>query len=324
MYSIISSLNTSIYKNILYTLNTLIILKAIIQLSSYSIISTYVSSIPKFLLIYFSKITIKCISYVNSFLMIGIIIVLKTNHNILYHILFTYTNHLQFIPPCTCSNIKTKQNSISRIHKQHMMFNILQWNINGYINNYNELQILIKQYSHKIITIQESHIHTLVNTPIPINYHIYSTNSSTTRYGGVAILIHKTIEHKVVTLEKDFEVKSGIKFLIVCAYIPPSPQTKLQTINIDNVFGNLHTPAIITADFNGWHRTWGSPTNNQRGKIIEKFITNSQFIILNNGTPTHLSTHGTLTHVDLTFCSSSIATMVNWKVENNLFGSDFY
>ena len=32
------------------------------------------------------------------------------------------------------------------------MLKILQWNINGYINNYAELQILIKNYFPKIMS----------------------------------------------------------------------------------------------------------------------------------------------------------------------------
>ena len=72
----------------------------------------------------------------------------------------------------------------------------MQWNIRGYINNYAILQILIKKYSPKVY----------VNLNIPINYNIYNLNTSTTRYGGVAILAHKSLEWKQTFSSNDFDV----------------------------------------------------------------------------------------------------------------------
>lgn len=72
-----------------------------------------------------------------------------------------------------------------------MTSRIIQWNMNGYLNNYNNLLLLINQYSPKIIALQGTQLHSISNIPIPINYNfVYSTNSST----------HNSIEHRLITL----------------------------------------------------------------------------------------------------------------------------
>jgi len=49
------------------------------------------------------------------------------------------------------------------------MLKILQLNLNGYLNNYNHLQTLIKNKNPKIISIQDTHLHSTNNIPIPIS-----------------------------------------------------------------------------------------------------------------------------------------------------------
>lgn len=86
---------------------------------------------------------------------------------------------------------------------------IIQRNIRGYINNYSELQIIIKKYHPQIIALQETHLHSLNNMPIPINYSLYSNNYCPT-YGGAAILIHNSIQNYSVTLPNDFDATGTV------------------------------------------------------------------------------------------------------------------
>lgn len=194
-------------------------------------------------------------------------------------------------------------------------FKVLQWNINGYINNYNDLLLLIKQHSPKVICLQETHLHSEKNIPIPINFTLILKNTSQTRYGGVCTLIHKSVGHKQITISNDFDAIcvqtiSRFKFNIFNIYI--NPQHRLTYNQLSNVFGNL------------MHRNWGSAVNNRRGNIIAKFINDSNYLILNDSSPTHISTHSSLTHVDITFCSSNIAIAADWCIEKNPLGSDHF
>lgn len=104
---------------------------------------------------------------------------------------------------------------------RQMALKVIQWNINGYTNNYSELQILIKKYNPKIISLQETHVHNYptIPIPIPINYSFYHINNSTTRYGGVALLIHSSLKHRMIHTDNDFdalrcEITSKLKFCI--------------------------------------------------------------------------------------------------------------
>lgn len=206
---------------------------------------------------------------------------------------------------------------------------IIQWNLNGYNNNYNELLALIKTYTPKIICLQETHIHNMNNISIPINYTMYSINTSNSRYGGVSILVHNSLQHRQIFLGRDptidticIEIVSKIKFHIYSSYIPPNQNFSLQ--NLERVFYNSTIPSIITGDFNSWHVSWGSSSNNGRGKTLAKFINDSDYVLLNDKSPTHFSTHGTFSHIDISFCSSTIATCSDWQILGNLYGSDHF
>ena len=58
-----------------------------------------------------------------------------------------------------------------------MAIKVLQWNMNGYTNNYNQLQLLIHDTNADIICIQETHFpsNTLV-FPTPKSYTDYFFN----------------------------------------------------------------------------------------------------------------------------------------------------
>ena len=47
-------------------------------------------------------------------------------------------------------------------------------------------------------------------------------------------------------------------------------------------------------------------------------------MVLNDGALTHFSTHKTFTNVDLSFCSTVLATKCQWKILSDLYGSDHY
>ena len=85
-----------------------------------------------------------------------------------------------------------------------------------------------------------------------------------------------------------------------------------------------HQSFIILGDFNAWSILWGSNTTNIKGKIIENLIYNENLIVLNDGTYTHLSTHNSLTNVDIAMCNAQLAPYVSWSVTNSLYASDHF
>lgn len=70
-------------------------------------------------------------------------------------------------------------------------FKILQWNMNGFINNFSELQLLIKEHNPDFLSIQETHCK-FDFTPIPPKGYIayfYNIQSNTTSKQGICVLI---------------------------------------------------------------------------------------------------------------------------------------
>jgi len=208
-----------------------------------------------------------------------------------------------------------------------MTISILQWNTNGYLNHYKQLQLLIKKYTPQIICLQETHLIPYKNFSTPINYTIYTLNSAVNASGGVAILVHNSIQHTEIHLPQDFEslcskIQSKYTFNIICSYIPPRQHFTCN--NLENVYSDLSSPTLITGDFNSWHTLWGSPRNNKKGNTLSQFIHQSPLTLLNDGSPTHFSTHNTLTHVDLTLASATLALESVWFIESSTFGSDHF
>jgi len=160
------------------------------------------------------------------------------------------------------------------------------------LNNYNQLLILIKTHSPHIISLQETHIQHFHSLPTPINYNIL-TNIASNRFGGVALLIHKSIQHTQSNINEDVEaiaaeIKSKENFKIYSIYI--SPNKSFSRHNLNNVININNETVMITGDFNSWHQNWGSTHSNSRGKTIAKYIEQSQVTLLNDKSPTLLNT----------------------------------
>ena len=211
-----------------------------------------------------------------------------------------------------------------------MNLKIIQWNIHGLINNFHELQLIIKDINPDIISLQETLIpYNHQNIIYPKNYNgfFHNLSNNTTAKQGVAILIKKSIPHKLLYLNPiiasiAIQINIGIEFIIVSSNI--SPQQNFTNNSLKSLIKNINTPLLITGDFNSWSTLWGSTVSNTRGKIIENFILNEDLIILNNGSPTHFSTHNTFTNIDISMCSPQLAPFCSWKTLRNLHGSDHF
>ena len=212
-----------------------------------------------------------------------------------------------------------------------MVFNILQWNINGYINNYSELQLLIKSRYPKIIALQETHLH---NTPhysiIPKNYKYIHTNdidSTDTAKRGLALLVSNNVQFSNLQLRTNIlaqaiEIKSDVTFVIINTYISPTDQ--ISERDLLTLISSINKPVLIMGDLNAWSPEWGSRTFNSRGQLISTFIENNNLMILNDKSPTHLSTRSSLTNVDVSLSSPSLFLSTEWKRDDYLHGSDHF
>ena len=232
------------------------------------------------------------------------------------------TNSLTYPLPL----INNTQNSTSFVRPS---LGVLQWNLNGFFNNYHELQLLINDIKPCIISLQETHIKHNSQPHCPKQYSscFYNLTSNTSCKQGVSLLVHKSVPHNFIQINSNIaavgvQIELKIKFTVISIYIPP--EQSFSRNDLDSILKDINTPVILTGDFNSWSPSWGSSTCNTRGKIIEHFITNSGLAILNDGRPTHFSTQKTYTHVDLTLVTPSLIPNSTWAVSEHLHGSDHF
>lgn len=152
---------------------------------------------------------------------------------------------------------------------------ILQWNLNGYYNNLNELQILIKEYDPIIIALQESHL----KNQHTINLRNYTAfrkddyNGLNAR-GGVLTLVKNSFFSSPIPLVSHLQtiavqVIVNNKRISVCnIYLNPAEAVNYNEIK--SITDQLPPPYILLGDFNAHNTMWGSKRNNQRGNEIEQ------------------------------------------------------
>lgn len=130
------------------------------------------------------------------------------------------------------------------------MTEILQWNCNGIRSQYEDLQLLIKKYEPKIITLQET------RTRSPQNFHLngYETLSShrPSGQGGTAIAVKTGIKLKNVQMNSNLEavaVEVNIPRKMTICSIYLSPNQQINTNELENLINSLPKPFILSGDF---------------------------------------------------------------------------
>ncbi|KAH8244702.1 hypothetical protein KR026_006849, partial [Drosophila bipectinata] len=74
------------------------------------------------------------------------------------------------------------------------------------------------------------------------------TNIATNRFGGVALLVHKSIQHTTPYITDDLEtitinIQSKLKLNISSTYISPTKNITIQTLQ--NTFNTQQAPSLI-------------------------------------------------------------------------------
>ena len=206
----------------------------------------------------------------------------------------------------------------------------MQWNINGFYNNYEYLQELISKENAQIICLQETNLknNEILKTK---NFNCYNKNRLDCKAasGGVGILIYDKIYSQELQLTTNLEaiavtIKIKNKTITICN-IYLSNRNGIDLSTLQELISQLPTPFLLLGDCNSHSALWGSYKTDNRGKIIEELLTNNDMILLNDSSPTHFNIANTKNSaIDLSFCSSNIATCFDWQARDSLYGSDHY
>lgn len=207
------------------------------------------------------------------------------------------------------------------------MNTIIQWNCRGLRANYNELLLLLNEYNPAIVCLQETFLKEDKNIRNYKTYNYINTDANRAS-GGSTIAVHDKIVHRSLSLQTDLQavaisVTLNKSFSVCSLYIPPNANISIEQLN--HLQNQLPRPYMILGDLNGHHTLWGCNAVNDKGRIIEQFIDNHELCILNSKSPTYLHpATGHYSSIDLTISDPSLYLEYEWKVDNDLHGSDHF
>lgn len=161
------------------------------------------------------------------------------------------------------------------------------------------------------------------------NYNILRKDRITSTYGGVAILMRKSINFKPLSINATnanieivaCEFNSNIgNIVIISIYIPPS--TSFNSRDLNNIIQQIpaNSNFMLCGDFNAHHPMWGDTNMDSKGTYVVNFIEDNNLNLLNDGSKTFF---GCLhpSAIDLSICTPSLALVSSWSTLNESLGS---
>ena len=208
-----------------------------------------------------------------------------------------------------------------------MLNRIIQWNCRGLKANYEETLLLLKDYEPAALCLQETHLKDTDNISIR-NFNAFHTFSANNQRAadGVSINNNAPYSHKPLHTNLQavaFSITLHRVITLCSIYIPPSSRLSLK--GLDDLVPQLPSPFILLGDFNGHNIFGGCIDINDKGRIIESFIDNYGLCLYNTKASTYLHpATGTYTSLDLSICFPTLLLDYDWKVHDNLCGSDHF
>jgi hypothetical protein len=246
------------------------------------------------------------------------------------HIVPINTDDFRISDICTSIlNLSTTQENRNNRNTRHGKNNdiIMQWNINGLRNNFEELKLLTEEIEPVIICLKETN--EKPGYGMVFGYKVYSKAADTERAKhGVTLLVREGIKREKIELKTKLNavaVKTELKRTVnICSiYLPPNE--RITSGQLTRLLAELPKPYIITGDINAHNRRWGSRSTNNRGDKIAKTAGKQGLNILNNGDPTHISFASRAeTVIDVTLLTPDIHPGIEWYVHGDTCGSDHY
>lgn len=207
---------------------------------------------------------------------------------------------------------------------------ILQWNVNGFYPQKENLSLLIKFLDPCVVCLQETNFKAGYCSPIK-NFKALFKNRLDTSHasGGVVIYVKNEIYGREIQLNTGFEATAAIVQLpfgpvTICnVYLPNTCHFSL--VQLQNLIEQLPKPFLILGDFNSHSLCWGSYKLDERGRIVEQLLETPNIICLNKKQHTHFNnSYRTFSAIDLALCCSSIGHRFDWTALSELYGSDHF
>ncbi|GFO49496.1 RNA-directed DNA polymerase from mobile element jockey [Plakobranchus ocellatus] len=175
------------------------------------------------------------------------------------------------------------------------MDTVVQWNIRGFRSNFEELKLLLNRSQSAVVALQECR---LGEGQVPPRGYTLLLPLGGSPWGEAALLIRNGTHFSEIDLKTGLHAAAATisleKTLTVCSlYLPTnSPVSKL---SLAELFEQLPKPFLVLGDFNAHSPAWGDSSRDGRGRMLEEFTAENEFIILNSGEQTfvHSAYHST-------------------------------
>lgn len=168
---------------------------------------------------------------------------------------------------------------------------ILFWNANGIEHKINELSALTVKNKLDVILLSETRLLPNKHLKIP-NYITYRTDKTprpcTPQSGGTAILVHRRITHREISLNTSItttsiDISTDLHPIRITS-VYKSPTQKLKTEDLDKITNNS---GYLIGDLNSKHPLWNSYSANSAGNFLYRHYQNSDYSIIAPDTSTH-------------------------------------
>lgn len=205
---------------------------------------------------------------------------------------------------------------------------LIQWNCRGCIRSYCDIKMLLKKFNPICLCLQETHFGP--EQPYSLKgYEIIRKDfeNRAKKCGGVALFMRKGFRYSTLHLSTTIQavaitVHVPMKITLCSIYFP---NNSWEIDHLDHLIEQLPEPFIIMGDFNAHSPLWGSTENSSKGRELESWLENDSIVLLNTGSYTHFNKTGnTFTAIDLTLASSTVASQLSWRVEDDLNNSDHF
>jgi endonuclease/exonuclease/phosphatase family metal-dependent hydrolase len=212
---------------------------------------------------------------------------------------------------------------------------IMQWNMNGFWNKYENLKILMEKWTPKIICLQETRLKPKKNPKIKGYNGYYDSKDANHAQHGTCILVKNDVKSEDVLVMTELNAVAArisleVEITVCSLYISPSDVTTVAksretAAKVKGIIDQLPRPFLILGDFNAHSQRWGGTRDSVFGKDLIEIIDTTDTIILNTGEKTHFSlASGTESVLDLALSTADLAPKFNWFVHEDLHGSDHY
>jgi ribonuclease HI/endonuclease/exonuclease/phosphatase family metal-dependent hydrolase len=214
-----------------------------------------------------------------------------------------------------------------------MTATMMQWNCEGIEPKVTKGDVLqyIKESGATILVWQETKLAHNQNFKIK-GFRSYLNNlevDNQNAHGGVAIFVKNFASSYRIKLNTTLQaiavsVKIQKRITICSIYLPPNEEVQLA--QLQNLINQLPKPFLLLGDFNAHHPMWHDPRQTDaRGRTIVDLITENDVALLDKNKMTHIwKVDKTMSHIDLSICSTELLPHYQWEVHEETLNSDHF